>query len=100
MTPVERLMKRLRTIPDVRLPETAEFHRIYAGTRQREAGAWSWEIVDNHVTVLASYASVTELLRAKRLAVVDPANSWAHYPEVYDADDVFIHDSTVRLEPV
>lgn len=61
----ERLVARLRGI-GIDIPDDWECQNIHAGKRQREAGAWSWEITAKGTrTICASFVSATDLLKAK-----------------------------------
>jgi hypothetical protein len=44
-SPSERLLARLRA-QGVEIPDGARIQRTYAGRCQREAGAWSWSVVN------------------------------------------------------
>lgn len=71
MTPVERLVERMR-IAGANIPPDYEFHRSYAGRVQRQNGAWSWWIGSPSLGLgsryeIGSQYSVTQLLKARRL---------------------------------
>lgn len=108
MTPVERLLTRLGTMTDV--PAGTEFHRTYAGQRQREAGAWSWWINSpSNGTIasrdlFASWIPVGELLKSRQLALVPARGLSCVDYEVYDAEDAGdpyeFHNRGTVFEPI
>jgi hypothetical protein len=92
MTPSARLLARLRA-QGVQVPEGAQIRRTYAGRCQREAGAWSWFVLnpDGSETIggLGGYHPVGVLLRAPRLRVTRELNgSWS-----VDPDPLLLHHS-------
>lgn len=64
MTPWQRLQQRIAAECEVTLPKGAVLRRSYAGRHQMAAGACRWWVEGS---LIHSYQTVGELLRAKRL---------------------------------
>ena len=71
MTTFEKLTKRINDELDIEVAESS-LHRTYANCWLRAAGAFAWEghVVGYPDLIVGSCESATELLKAKKIAVV------------------------------
>lgn len=69
MKPSERLIARLREIPELknRIRSNAKIVRTYAGYWQKSAGGWLWMIDHDHT--IGSIERVTDLVKATTLSI-------------------------------
>jgi hypothetical protein len=87
MTVLEHLIKRLSAM-GMDVPDGSAVYRSHAGRLMRQAGAWSWDLVDpSYRELCGSYLPVTELLHSRLIIVAGGYRT----PEVMPYEDLPEH---------
>jgi hypothetical protein len=93
LTPGERLVRRVRDLGVIPVPEETVIHRTYAGRIQKQAGAWTWYAIDRATCeeVFGGYQRVTDILRFPELHIAKEASGF------YSVDGVHLRCQSCGL---